>query len=205
MFRWCDVSNSAASGRHYWNNRFDLLYYQYVYLLCRVVGREAKTALDVGSRATPFLEWLPWIDERVSVDLELPYSSPTVTGLKADFFEYAPERRFDLVTCLQVLEHVPEAPRFAQKLLEVSRHLVVSVPFEWSNKAPGHVHDPVTLEKLTGWVGRPPNFHVVVEELFAPRTNSRRLIAYYDIDQPDRQITIADRKARQPSRLTFAT
>ncbi len=189
--------------RWYWRTRFDLLYYQYVYFICRVVGREATTALDVGSRGIPTLEWVSWADERVSVDLEFPYTSEQVRGVKADFLSFAAERRFDLVTCLQVLEHVPDAQRFARKLLEVSRHLVVSVPHNWRGKVPGHVHDPVDLEKLCGWMGRSPNFHIVVTEPFLNR-NNERLIAYFDVEDPSRTVSIEERKARRPSELVLA-
>ena len=185
-------------GVDYWNKRFDLIYYQYVYYVCRVVGKDATSTLDVGSRGTPFLEWLTWIDERVSVDIQVPYASPRVVGIKADFFEFKPEKKFDLTTCLQVMEHVPDAARFGKKLLEVSNHLVVSVPFEWIGKTPGHVNDPVTLKKLAGWMGREPNYHIIAAEPFVGR-NGKRLIAYYDVNDPKRQMGVPDRASRRPS------
>lgn len=184
-------------GRAYWGERADLLYYQYVYFVCRVVGRDANSALDVGSRGTPYLEWLDWIEERVSIDLEIPYSSQDVTGIKADFFDFEPGRKFDLTTCLQVLEHVPDVEQFGKKLLDISEHLVVSVPYLWSGNVPGHVNDPVSLKKLNHWMGRPPNYHIVVAEPFLTR-NYRRLIAYYDVADASRRISLPERRARQP-------
>jgi hypothetical protein len=187
-----------AKGKAYWRARLDLLYYQYVYYFCRVVGRDAVSALDVGSRGCPYLDWLTWIERRVSIDLQIPYSSPRVEGIRVDFLSFEPEARYDLTTCLQVLEHVPEAQRFGRKLLDVSRHLVVSVPFNWRGRTPGHVHDPVTLEKLESWMGRAPNYFMIVAEPFV-RMNNERLVAYYDVDDPSRRLGPPDRQARRPS------
>jgi hypothetical protein len=151
----------------------------------------------------PFLEWLPWIEERVSLDREIPYESPRVKGITADFFSFQPASRYDLTTCLQVMEHVPEAGRFGRKLLDVSRHLVVSVPYKWGGKVPGHVNDPVDLDKLNSWMGREPNYHLVVAEPFLSRY-AQRLIAYYDVDDPSRQVSLDDYRARRKSRFRFA-
>jgi hypothetical protein len=42
-----------------------------------------------------------------------------------------------------------------------------------------HVHDPIDLAKFSGWLGREPDYHIVVEEPFGG-AHGRRLIAYYD-------------------------
>lgn len=174
-----------ASGS-YWAKRSDMLYYRYVDFIVRTVAAEADSLIDVGTGGCPYLEWFDWIPERVSFDLRHPYRSETVTGVAGDLLTHRFERRFDVCTCLQVLEHVPDAAPFAQRLQEIARRVIVSVPLNWPAGATvGHVHDPVTEEKLQGWMGRAPNYAIAVREPFQGR-KGQRLIAIYDED-PDRR------------------
>jgi len=184
----------------YWNERFDLLYYQAFDYLVRAVGADARSIVDVGSGGCPYLDWFDWIERRVSIDINKPYASPTVEGLKLDIFKNDVPERFDLCTCLQVLEHVPDAGRFALRLTEFAPTVIVSVPYRWPDgKTKGHVHDPVDLEKLSGWFGRTPNYHLIVEEPLR-RIKNKRLLAIYDRD-PERRFsasTISGRRRRPP-------
>lgn len=167
-----------AVGR-YWRTRAEFMYYRYIDAIVAGVGAEAKSLLDVGSAATPYIENFDWIEKRVAIDISMPYSSESVEGIKGDFFTYVPDERFDFVTCLQVLEHIPDASTFARKLFDVGRNVLISVPYEWPEKATSyHVHDPVNEKKLETWTQRQPDYAVVVPELFLPR-KGRRLISYY--------------------------
>lgn len=169
----------------YWARRSDQLYYRYVDYIVRVVGARARSMIDVGTGGCPYLEWFDWIPERVSMDLASPYESEAVRGITGNLIEHDfGGRRFDLCTCLQVLEHVPDAAPFARRLLEVADVAVVSVPYKWPrNAAENHVHDPVDEAKLAGWMGREPNYSIVVREPFTEaRKKGRRLIAVYDQD-----------------------
>jgi hypothetical protein len=162
----------------YWETRQDLLYYQVVRVLARGLSNEAASILDVGSAACPYLDWFPHIEERVSVDLKHPYDGPGVIPVRADFLEWQPEHAFDLVTCLQVLEHVPRADLFAKRLLAAGSIVVISVPYKWYQGRMGsHVHDPVDQEKLRDWFGREPNFEYLCKEVVG---DSRRLIQVYE-------------------------
>jgi hypothetical protein len=60
--------------------------------------------------------------------------------------------------CLQVLEHIPDAAAFAQRLLARARwHVIISVPYKWAaSRSPNHIHDPVDEAKLATWFGRSP-------------------------------------------------
>jgi len=165
----------------YWQRRSDLLYYQYFRFIIRCVGADAKSLVDVGSGNAPYLEWFDWIPERVSVDLEVPYSSAAVRGVTGNIFELDLERPYDLCTCMQVLEHVAEPAPFARRLLELGRLVLISVPYKWpkgSNKQ--HLQDPVTLEAVVDWFGRQPNYHLVVREPFVTRKGAR-LFALFDV------------------------
>jgi SAM-dependent methyltransferase len=155
-----------ASGA-YWESRQDMLYYQYFRYIVRCLAAEAASMLDVGSGNAPYLEWFDWIPRRVSVDLKGPYRSAAVEGIEGDIRALDLGERFDLVTCMQVLEHVPEAEPFARRLMELGRLVLVSAPYRWPKGASAHhVHDPVDAVKLAGWFGQAPNYRQVVHEPF---------------------------------------
>jgi hypothetical protein len=120
--------------------------------------------LDVGPHGTPLVCELDWIPDKTVVDLA-KVEIPGVTCLQMDFLQYMPSQVFDLVLCLQVLEHVPLAEAFARKLLDTGRTVIISVPFRWpAGVCKPHVHDPVDREKLLGWTGRASITDVVVRD-----------------------------------------
>ena len=162
----------------YWARRQQYVYYYVVRQLTEGLGKNAASMLDVGSAATPFLDWFAHIPERASLDLSFPYDGPGVTPITTDFLKWEPGRRFDVVTCLQVLEHVPRADLFAQKLLAVGEIVVVSVPFEWEKGRTGRTSTIRSREEKTrGWFGRKPNFEYVCHEVVP---ESPRLVQVYD-------------------------
>ena len=95
------------------------------------------------------------------------------------------DRLFDIVTCLQVIEHIPRADLFAQKLLSTGKIVIVSVPYKWAadpvSSHNSHVHDPVDEDKMKSWFGREPNFEFICREAVLP---SRRLIQVYERTRP---------------------
>lgn len=187
------VGNFASGA--YWNDRQDLIYYRYVDFILRCVAADAKSLLDVGTGNCPYPDWFDWIPSRTSIDLHNPYSSGTVKGIVGDIFTHQFAETFDVVTCLQVLEHVPDVHAFARKLLTLGQLLVVSVPRNWpAGRIQDHVHDPVDLEKLEQWFERKPNYVQEVREPFL-ETFGNRLICIYDRD-PKRRFDSADRDGR---------
>jgi len=183
------VDRHVETERHasrYQQKRKGLFYYAYVDYLVRRLAAEATSIIDVGSHDVGLLEQFGWIERRTSLDLRRPYASPTVDGVKADFLAYEPAARFDFAICLQVLEHIPDAQAFAQKLLRTAHNVLVSVPYRWpAHSNPHHCHDPVAEAKLALWFGRAPSYDVIVEEPLRDRRKARRLIAYYqDEAQP---------------------
>ncbi|MFN3825168.1 MAG: class I SAM-dependent methyltransferase [Pseudorhodobacter sp.] len=190
------ASNPYASQR-YWRERSDMIYYRYIDYMVRCVGKDAQRMLDVGSGNCPYPEWFDWIETRISVDIRVPYASDKVQGIQGDIHELDLGEPFDLVTCFQVLEHVPDATRFARRLLDLGRLLMVSVPYNWPTEppTPGHVHDPVSDAKLDDWMGREANYKMVVREPFSGPKGAR-LIAFYD-ENPKRKFNSALAKGRR--------
>lgn len=188
---------SAYLSGDYWDDRSDLLYYHYIDYIMRTVATGATSVLDVGTGNCPYLEWFSWIPKKVSVDIRAPYQSDSVEGIVGDIHDLSLPR-FDVCTCLQVLEHVPDAERFARRLLSLADLLIVSVPFNWNTeprRTTGHIHDPVSYEKLCGWMGRKANYHIVVKEPFTV-AKGERLIALFDRD-PERVFRPTLREGRR--------
>lgn len=165
-------------GLRYWHRRQDFLYYQVVRILATKLAEGKESILDVGSHGSPYLEWFADVPHRTSLDLVEPYRAEGITSVVSDFLAWEPDRRYDVVLCLQVLEHVRDARSFARKLLKTGRIVIVSVPYRWpAGVSRNHVQDPVTTEKLLDWFGRRPDHtHLVVE----PSTAKERLVCVFD-------------------------
>jgi SAM-dependent methyltransferase len=159
----------------YWEARRGFHYYREVVRLAREHVPGGGAALDVGANETELLERLDWFRRRVALDVAGIPRRPGVETVVADFNDFEAERRFDLVLCLQVLEHLERPRQFARRLLRAGLTVIVSVPYRW----PGwvteeHVHDPVDERKLHLWTGREPIQTAIVEDL-----GMERLIAVY--------------------------
>lgn len=179
-----DISNYPKSidlkKSSYWLKREHSNYLCEIRKIINQIGIGARSIIDVGSNGCPYLDWFAWIPERYSVDLRKPYKAPGIVDITTDFLKYNPDKTFDILTCLQVIEHVPDAQAFCQKLLKTARILVVSVPYQWpAGATTGHIHDPVDLEKMNNWFGREPNYYSLIAE-----SNSflQRLISVYNIE-----------------------
>jgi hypothetical protein len=163
----------------YWSKRSGYMYYKYVDFLVRGLATDAKSLIDVGSADAQYIENFHWIPKRHTLDIREPYNSENVASIEIDFFDFEPEDKYDFATCLQVLEHIPDAKSFARKLFQTAHCVLVSVPFNWDEgRAPEHVHDPVDLNKLLDWTGREPSYYIVVEEPLLT-WKARRLMSYY--------------------------
>ena len=164
----------------YWEDRRDAIYLFVVKQICKKFSPSPSSVIDIGSNGTPTLEWFRTdsanVNRLVSLDLRNPYVSPGVESIKMNLMNYQPTDTFDLVTCLQVLEHVPDPTAFGRKLLDLGRIVIVSVPYRWPKGAcKYHIHDPVTSALLQQWMGKQPKFKYIAKEL----NNKERLIHVY--------------------------
>jgi hypothetical protein len=154
----------------YWAYRRHFQYYREVVRLARTYVPAGGSVLDVGASDTMVLSRLDWFRRRVALDIKRIPAQPGAERVRADFLEYRPESPFDLVICLQVLEHQEEVEPFARKLLHTGRTVIVSVPYEWpAGRREGHPQDPISEAKLVGWMGRPPIETMVVRDAGADR------------------------------------
>ena len=161
----------------YWQARKHMLYYRAVQQYVAVAGYNARTIIDIGSASAEYINWMDWIPERTILDHSIPAPPPGVTAIQSDFYAFNPPKLYDVALCCQVLEHVAEPRLFCNKLKAICKHLIVTVPYKWLGKAPGHINDPVDEEKLFGWMRLTPNASQVIYEPF----REGRLISYYNL------------------------
>ncbi len=196
---------SATEFATYWEGRKDLVYYQVVKEIVETIGGDS--ILDVGSGGCPYLEWFP-AKHKASVDILRPYASSTVRGIPADFLQWRPDRHYDVVLCLQVLEHVKEAERFAKKLLEAGKTVIVTVPYKWAKVddtaiAPidVHVHDPIDERKLFSWFEQEPSFSKIARE----QNGRERLVQVYGAYPDEQRTRAAAAGADDATRIRFSS
>lgn len=88
-----------------------------------------------------------------------------------------PLRKYDVVVCSQVIEHLrdEEMAPFVQRLHSDSNHLIVSVPYLWEKgKCLGHLQDPIDLVKFVRLLEKNP-----VEIATVADKGFMRLVAYF--------------------------
>jgi SAM-dependent methyltransferase len=178
------VGARALDRRGYWDRRRHFRYYREVVRLAREHVPAGGAVLDVGAHETELLEELGWFRRRVALDAHRVPARPGVQTVVADFNRFDPAPRFDLVLCLQVLEHLEAPEPFARKLLETGRTAIISVPYRWPPWVTDeHLHDPVDEAKLRAWTGRKPIESSTITDL-----GMERLIVVYRGDVSTRSI-----------------
>jgi SAM-dependent methyltransferase len=169
------VGTEALDRQGYWEARRHFRYYREVVRFAGEHVPAGGAVIDVGAHETELLERLDWFRRRVALDVRYVLPRPGVETVIADFNEFVPAGRFDLVLCLQVLEHLEDPKPFARKLLDTGRTVIISVPYRWAPWVEeAHLHDPVDGPKLRVWTGRDPIETSVVEDL-----GMERLISVY--------------------------
>lgn len=136
----------------------------------RVIGFlksvDFQSLLDVGSGRgvflLPFMEEFPWVDV-TSMDLlekRVTFLETIRDGgieklqvMQADMCQQPmPDKSFDVVTLLEVLEHIPEVEKAVASAVRIARkHVVVTVPSKPDDN-PEHIH-LLTKQKLTAMFG----------------------------------------------------
>ena len=173
----------------YWNTRANFVYWHVCKRLIDIIGRSASVVADIGSNGTPLLDFFPGNPVKYSVDPATPYCGEGVTPVREDFLNWIPPQNLEFCTCLQVLEHVTEATRFAQKLLKVCEVVLVSVPYR---EEPGlnvsHVHSMIDYKAVSAWFKREPNFFYIAKEL----GNDERIICVFDRTTRERFKTLSE-------------
>ena len=157
----------------YYSKRKSFKYYKKILEILK--EQQFCSILDVGARKSPILENLDSSVEKVLLDLDQVDCSPDIRTIQDDFYTWVPDKHYDAVVCLQVLEHLEDPSTFAKKLFDIAtRFVIISVPYNWELRiCKEHVQDPVDLDKLFSWTQRTPDeYYIVKDEL-------ERLICIY--------------------------
>ncbi|MFN8453534.1 MAG: hypothetical protein U0401_02505 [Anaerolineae bacterium] len=160
----------------YWEKRQKLKYYREALRLAKKYAPAGGSILDVGSYDCEYITWFDWFEKKQVIDLTKPVILDGVISTTGNFMEFECANLFDLVLCLQVLEHLHNPKEFCQKLLVTGRLIIISVPYQWERgRSASHVQDPVDEHKLQGWTGKPWKEMTIV-------TDGRcdRLVAVYE-------------------------
>jgi len=141
-----DSSDSPESNRT-WPR--DYRYYRAAARLARVHAPGAATALDVGPCDKSFLDSIDWVPSRTAIAVDSVQTDRPASSVLGDSVPFEPAARFDLIFCLQALEHFPRPALLLRWLLRAAEIVVVSVPSTRTYlPETGHRHDPVDEIKL---------------------------------------------------------
>lgn len=155
----------------YWRTRSHLQYYLKAVEFAQKYVPQGESVLDVGGRDCEYLLRMKQFNERLSLDIVSYPSIPGLPRLTVDFMKFEAPHRYDLVTCLQVLEHLQEPVPFCRKLFDVGKTVIISVPYKGPEGLEvEHLQHMLDQAKLKEWTGRDPAESAIVEE---------RLIAVY--------------------------
>lgn len=169
---------------NYWTKRENLNYYNRVEHLAREFCPDGKTLLDVGGGVlwgAKYLErFADWNRTSIEYGADKGGSIEGVTVIQKDFRAHPlPKEPYDLVLCLQVLEHQhdKQIPEFVRRLLASGKTLIVSVPYKWTKGAvKSHLQDPIDEAKFLAWFPRRPKSIEVCHE---SGSHPPRLIAVF--------------------------
>jgi 2-polyprenyl-3-methyl-5-hydroxy-6-metoxy-1,4-benzoquinol methylase len=150
----------------YWAKRRNDRIYLMTIVLAHFFCRRRVTIADVGCHVSPLVLMMPEFSKRFAIDpsREAREAWAGVDGATflnsmlddVDVRELTGEDKFDLVMCHQVIEHIPDAAAFAASLRAKARRVILSTTFETpAGMMPGHVQDPISLEKLESWLPSP--------------------------------------------------
>jgi len=147
----------------YYNERKDFKYYKKVKEVLNSL--HFSSIIDVGCRKSPMMAGLGDNVYKAMLDIQEIPPMDDIHMIQADFYKWKPDRTYDVALCLQVLEHLDKPKEFAEKLLEVGKTVVISVPYKWKKgSCKYHTQDPVDKSKIKGWLGREPDEQHVVKD-----------------------------------------
>jgi len=159
----------------YYNERKDSNYYKKVIEIINSFS-EISSVIDIGARRSPVLEDIDKSIYKCSLDIQpIKEYSKEINMITVDFLKWDPDRKYDIALCLQVLEHLDNPKKFAQKLFSVGKIVIISVPYKWpKNFCKYHVQDPVDETLIKEWVERDPNMSYIITD-----KSVKRIICVY--------------------------
>lgn len=159
----------------YIETRNDYIYYKIIKKILFIISKNQNSIIDIGSNGIDLLSDIN-INKKISLCLDNPINNDKVQGIKCNFFDYKNEKLFDIVTSFQVIEHVEEAEKFTQKLLNTGKILLISLPYNWKKGAcKWHCQDPIDENKIFNWTHKKPTLSWFCYD----KDHCRRIICLY--------------------------
>lgn len=156
-----------------WEMRQHLKYYQAVRDILTELGAR-YSIIDVGSWDTPVVTWGDF-KYRMQIDKKpcrVEYKG--VDYVQKDWLKAVVSA--DVITCLQVIEHVERPDVFLNKILLSCNIAIVSLPFQWEAGAcKAHLHDPINLAVIEEWSGAHTFEFQIIKD-----GGAERIVLYYD-------------------------
>jgi hypothetical protein len=164
------TSSTVSSMNDYWKNRSGYNYYKKVVEIIKKYENKCDSIIDVGASNTEILSNFSF-KEKVCLDYNKLPDIENVKTIKCDFYKWVPDKKYDIVTCLQVLEHLDNPELFAKKLFDLSDKIVIiSLPYKWKKGfCIHHVQDPVDEDKIYSWTQRTPDERYIIEDFSVQR------------------------------------
>jgi hypothetical protein len=150
-------------------------------VIAKVNGYENCTSvMDVGGGPVGVLFQLPKYKTRILVDpcnlLFFGGDVKNLTYIQEDFLT-AHIQPCDVVLCLQVIEHIEDKKKFAEKLYQhTQKYLIVSIPYMWD--VGDRIHDGLNETHINEWFPVLPTQTVLCP---IKVTTTRRLICEWKI------------------------
>jgi hypothetical protein len=171
-------------------------YYDSLFYTTLQYGANAESVIEVGCASDPFIKYLDWVDKRTCVapyfvdyaNNKMESNITKVERITADFMKYElpDNKKYDLLLCNQVLEHVPQPSLFMKKLISSAKTSIISVPFNWGDCGKGcnHLTDKITYEKILKWSAPHKPIHSgIVTEKVNYEFNRRIILVYTESDE----------------------
>lgn len=188
---------SASPNTKFWSRQGALVCHDLVAGLANGLYLRKEMLLDVCSPTIAHLSRVAGFKDIQLIEPNGQRSDTSYYTIREKFELWTPGAKYQVVTCVHVLEYLPQPRSFARKLLKVGSTVIVVVPDAWpAGVAKGQIHDPITEEKLTEWFGRPPNFSYHCRELL---TDYGNLVAVFEPNS-DKWRTLGQRRKLREER-----
>jgi hypothetical protein len=142
----------------FYTERKEYKYYQ----LCKKILEELseiqqESILDIGCFDSPVSTWGNF-KTRYSVDKQNRANLKNVIKIVSEWPHVSNQLppKIDVITCLQVIEHIENYRPFVDKILEMCKTAIISIPWKWPKSlCKYHVLDPIDEDKLNIIMGKP--------------------------------------------------
>lgn len=150
----------------YWESRKHLQYYEVARKYIELVASPRFSIMDVGCLNTP-VALMGDFKDRFALN-KTPFTPfEGVECIVADWLDFEPGRKYNVITCLQVLEHLDDKTlkSFVDKLRAYSDWMVLSVPYMWPvGTEPTHKQDPIDVVKFYQMAQGVPEFVEIIKD-----------------------------------------